>query len=137
MHLSLSWSIPVYLSLSRYISDYIVLSQTISYYLGLSRIIWDCLGLSGTIWDYLEIYLTIWEQVKAGETSYCYWKLFPYPFFFHLRFLEDLALLKIINKTKPVNPIAYLTHFLLSPLHPHCYNLYVISVAPVNTLHYT
>ena len=65
----------------------------------LSGTIWDYLELSGTIWDYLEIYLTIWDYLGASksrrEQVIAMWNFYVISFFSHLRFLEELALLKI------------------------------------------
>ena len=87
--------------------DYLGLSRTILFQssLGLLETIWDYMGLSGIICDYLEIYLTIWDYLgvsgckqKQERAIHCYLKLFPYPFFSHMQFLEKLALLKRVSK---------------------------------------
>ena len=117
-YLGLSLSILVYLGLSRTILDYLGLSRSILVYLSLSRTVWDHLGLSGTIRDYMGLSGTIWHylvlsgtiwhylglygtrvQVEAGESKLLLFETFPFFYFYYFsleRFLEELALLKII-----------------------------------------
>ena len=103
-YLGLSQTILDYLGLSRTIRNYLGLSQTFSDYLRLSRAISGYLELSWPISDYLGLSWAIWSylhQVEAGEGKLLQFETFLFYYYFSLeRFLEELALLKMMFPTQ-------------------------------------